>query len=177
MRLLLTCWLWLAILSTSFTLHADDLPAPSADGLPPRTVPEYPPLKSIPEWTQSHLRIGHLPGSPEMAVEFLKEGYDVVTLNVLGRWNIVGPTAGLYPAERVKEAEDYLRTHVERCHAAGARAVFYIGPVQVPVRIPSSFQHTLTGYAFAPTGSPIRRPTSRIFAAVTPIGCSHNWPM
>ena len=154
MRLLLTCWLWLAILSTSFTLHADDLPAPSADGLPPRTVPEYPPLKSIPDWTQSHLRIGHLPGSPEMAVEFLKEGYDVVTLNALGRWNIVGPTAGLYPAERVKEAEDYLRTHVERCHAAGARAVFYIGPVQVPVANPEFLAAHPDWLRIRPNGKP-----------------------
>ena len=29
------------------------------------------------------------------------------------------------------EAEQYLRTHVQRCHAAGSKAIFYIGPVQV----------------------------------------------
>ena len=119
MRFALACVFCVGLLSESSTLYAVDIPLPSPDGLPPRTVPEYPPVKPIPEWTQSHLRVGHLPGSPEMAVEFLKEGYDVVTLNVLGRWNIVGPTAGLYSAGRVKEAEDYLRTHVERCHAAG----------------------------------------------------------
>jgi hypothetical protein len=67
-----------------------------------------------------------------MAKEFLKAGYNVVTLNVLSNWDIVGPSAHLYPPERVKEAEKYMRTHVERCHAAGAKAVFYMGPVQVP---------------------------------------------
>lgn len=67
-----------------------------------------------------------------MAEQFLQAGYNVVTLNVLGNWEIVGPSASLYPAERVQRAETYMRTHVERCHAAGAKAIFYMGPVQVP---------------------------------------------
>ena len=67
-----------------------------------------------------------------MAEQFVKAGYNVVTLNVLGNWEIVGPSASLYPVERVRQAETYMRTHVERCHAAGAKAIFYMGPVQVP---------------------------------------------
>ena len=51
---------------------------------------------------------------------------------MLGSWEVVGPSADLYPAARAKEAETYMRTHVDRCHAAGAKAIFYIGPVQVP---------------------------------------------
>jgi hypothetical protein len=101
-------------------------------GLPPRSVPAARPLRPIPEWIETHKRIGHLPGSLPMGEEFVKAGYNVVTLNVLGRWEVVGPSADLYPPERVKEAEQYLRTHVERCHKAGAKAVFYMGPVQVP---------------------------------------------
>jgi hypothetical protein len=110
---------------------AEALPAIDSAGLPPRSIPEMRPARPIPEWTRSHWRVGHLPGSLPMAEAFVKAGYNVVTLNTLGRWDIVGPSAGLYPAERVKEAESYLRTHVERCHAAGAKAIFYIGPVQV----------------------------------------------
>src|SRR4029077_5434450 len=99
-------------------LGSEDLPNPDAAGLPPRTVAEQIPPRPIPEWMQTHLRVGHLPGSLPMAQEFLKAGYNVVTLNVLGNWEVVGPSAGLYPPERVKAAEDYMRTHVERCHAA-----------------------------------------------------------
>ncbi len=105
---------------------------PRHAGLPPRTVGEHRPPRPIPEWLRTHLRIGHLPGSLPMAEQFLKAGYNVVTLNVLGNWEIVGPSAAAYPAERVKQAETYMRTHVERCHAAGAKAIFYLGPVQVP---------------------------------------------
>jgi hypothetical protein len=100
-------------------------------GLPPRSTPESLPPRPIPQWTRTNCRIGHLPGSLAMAEQFVKAGYDVVTLNTLGRWDIVGPSAKLYPPERVKEAEEYMRTHVERCHAAGKKAVFYVGPVQV----------------------------------------------
>lgn len=108
------------------------LPRLDTAGLPPRSVAEQVPLRPIPKWLQTHLRVGHLPGSLPMAAEFLKAGYNVVTLNVLGKWESVGPSAHLYAPERVKEAAEYMRTHVERCHAAGAKAVFYLGPVQVP---------------------------------------------
>ena len=110
----------------------DDVPDPVTTGLPPRTVGEHRPPRPIPEWVRTHVRIGHLPGSLPMAEQFLKAGYNVVTLNVLGNWEIVGPSASAYAAERVKQAETYMRTHVERCHAAGAKAIFYLGPVQVP---------------------------------------------
>ena len=111
---------------------AEELPAIDAAGLPPRTVDPFLPARPVPAWLGNHLRVGHLPGSLPMAREFLNAGYQVVTLNVLGNWEVVGPSAGLYPAERVKRAEEYMRAHVEACHAAGAKAVFYIGPVQVP---------------------------------------------
>ncbi|MCU0961805.1 MAG: beta-galactosidase trimerization domain-containing protein [Pirellulaceae bacterium] len=107
------------------------LSAEEAD-LPPRTVPQRLPCRPIPPWLETHQRIGHLPGSLAMAEQFLKAGYNVVTLNVLGQWEVVGPSAALYPPERVQQAEQYMRTHVERCHAAGAKAIFYLGPVQVP---------------------------------------------
>ncbi len=110
---------------------AENIPNPDSTDLPPRSVAQRRPLRPIPEWLQTNLRIGHLPPAPEMAVEYLKAGYDVVTINVLEKWDIVGPSAHLYPAQRVQAAEEYMRTHVERCHAAGARAVFYLGPVQV----------------------------------------------
>lgn len=112
--------------------RGDELPQPDTAGLPPRTVPEPLPARPIPEWIRTHLRVGHLPGSLPMAAEFLKAGYNVVTLNVLGNWEVVGPSAGLYPQERVRRAEEYMRAHVKACHAAGAKAVFYLGPVQVP---------------------------------------------
>jgi hypothetical protein len=113
---------------------AEEAPDPKdvEEGLPQRTAPRYLPPRPVPAWLRSHLRVGHLPGSLPMAAEFLKAGYDVVTLNVLGNWEVVGPSAGLYPEERVRRAEEYMRAHVEACHAAGARAIFYLGPVQVP---------------------------------------------
>jgi hypothetical protein len=121
------------LLACFLTANAsEDLPNPDTAGLPPRTVAERMPPLPIPEWMQTHLRVGHLPGSLTMGEEFVKAGYNVVTLNVLGNWEVVGPSASLYPPERVKQAGEYMRTHVERCHAAGAKAIFYIGPVQVP---------------------------------------------
>ena len=127
--LLGTCLL--AFATANCALAAENLPVVTTDGLPPRSIPEFRPARPIPEWTKTHLRVGHLPGSLPMAEQFVKAGYNVVTLNVLGRWDVVGPSAHFYPPERVKEAEQYMRTHVERCHAAGAKAIFYIGPVQV----------------------------------------------
>jgi hypothetical protein len=112
---------------------ADPIPNPDYSELPPRSVPEPILQRPVPEWVRTHWRVGHLPGSPPMATEFVKAGYNVVTLNVLGKWETVGPSAKLYPPERVKEAEAYMREHVEKCHKGGAKAVFYMGPVQVPV--------------------------------------------
>ncbi|MBI4602526.1 MAG: hypothetical protein HY721_11255 [Planctomycetes bacterium] len=104
--------------------------AVSPDGLPPRSVPEAPRAPPVPDWVHERLRIGHLPGTGRMAAEHLKAGYEVVIVNALRKWDIVGPSASLYPKEEVEAAERYLRGHVEACRAAGAKAVFYIGPVQ-----------------------------------------------
>jgi hypothetical protein len=123
-------------------------------GLPPRSVGEQIPLRPIPPWIQTHLRVGHLPGSLPMAAEFLKAGYNVVTLNVLGKWEVVGPSAHLYAPERVKEAEQYMRAHVDRCHAAGAKAVFYLGPVQVPSGNPIFVKAHPTWLRIGPDGRP-----------------------
>jgi Beta-galactosidase trimerisation domain len=129
---LMLCAVALLTASATSPLAAEPISNPDTTGLPPRSVPEARPRRAIPEWVETHKRIGHLPGDLRMSDAFVKAGYNVVTLNVLGRWEVVGPSAGMYPAERVKEAETYMRTHVERCHAAGAKAVFYMGPVQVP---------------------------------------------
>ena len=91
------------LLSTIFAFSpspcdAQEVPAPDTTGLPPRSVPEALPARPIPEWVRTHFRVGHLPGSLPMADAFVKAGYNVVTLNTLGRWNTVGPSASLYPA-------------------------------------------------------------------------------
>jgi hypothetical protein len=89
-----------------------------------------------------------------MATEFLKAGYNVVILNALGRRDAVGPFTGLCPADKVKEAEKYLRAHVEKCHAAGARAIFYVGPVQVPIGNPMFVKAHPDWLRIRPNGEP-----------------------
>ena len=85
----------------------------------------------MPRWLQTNLRIGHLPGYDDrMVKEFLKAGYNVVTVNCLDAWDHVGPSAVMYPADEVKRAEQYLHRVVDTVHAAGAKSVLYIGPVQ-----------------------------------------------
>jgi hypothetical protein len=112
---------------------AVDFPNPDAADLPPRTVMQYPPPREIPEWLQTHVRIGHLPGYNErMVSEFLKAGYNVVTVNCMDAWYRVGPSASLYTPEQASQANAYLRKVVDTIHAAGAKSVWYIGPVQVP---------------------------------------------
>jgi hypothetical protein len=133
---------------------AGDPPTVDPAGLPPRSVPEALPARPVPDWTRTHVRVGHLPGSPEMATEFLKAGYNVVILNALGRWDAVGPAAGLHPPEKVKEAAGYLRAHVEKCHKAGAKAVFYVGPVQVPVGNPAFVKAHPDWLRVRPNGKP-----------------------
>lgn len=103
-------------------------------GLPPRTLLRAPRERARPAWLSTNLRVGHLPGYNERMVrEFLQAGYNVVTVNCLGTWDRVGPSARLYSAEEVKRADEYLRRVVDTIHAAGARSVLYVGPVQVPV--------------------------------------------
>ncbi|MCI4318265.1 MAG: hypothetical protein L3J96_06975, partial [Thermoplasmata archaeon] len=136
-----------------------DIPPVDRAGLPPRSVPEPVPVRPVPEWTRTHFRVGHLPGSPAMATEFVKAGYNVVTLNALGRWDAVGPSASLNPPEKVKEAEGYLREHVEKCHKAGAKAIFYVGTVQVPVGNPAFVKAHPDWLRVRPDGKPDPTPT------------------
>lgn len=111
-----------------------DFPAIDANGLPPRTLITAPPARPVPQWLRTNLRIGHLPGYHDrMVKEFLKAGYNVVTVNCLERWDRVGPAAAMYPADEVKRADEYLHRVVDTIHAAGAKSVLYIGPVQVPL--------------------------------------------
>ncbi len=124
------------LITPSSAWGAEGIGNPDATGLPPRSVPELLPPRPIPEWVRTHWRIGHLPGSLPMGEAYIQAGYNVVTLNVLSHWDQVGPTAHLYSPDRVKEVEAYMRKHVERCHAAGAKAIFYLGPVQVPAGNP-----------------------------------------
>ena len=89
-------------------------------------------MRPVPEWLRTHFRIGHLPPAGwRMVDEYVKAGYNVITVNALRKWDIVGPSASLYPPQEVKDADAYLRRFVNTVHAAGAKAVYYIGPVQV----------------------------------------------
>jgi len=115
-------------------LPAADFPNPDSTGLPPRTLIAAPRARPVPQWLQTHLRIGHLPGYNErMVKEFLKAGYNVVTVNCLDAWYRVGALSSLFTADEVKRADAYLKLVVGTIHAAGARSVLYIGPVQVPM--------------------------------------------
>ena len=126
--------IWLVISLCFFPASLPATPVTfDTTNLPPRTVIEYPALREIPEWVQTNIRIGHLPPADwHMIDEFLKAGYNVVTVNVLTRWDRVGPSASMYPVEEVAEADKYLRRVADTIHKAGARAIFYMGPVQVP---------------------------------------------
>lgn len=111
-----------------------DFPDPSAANLPPRTLIRPPEDLPLPDWLGTNLRIGHLPGYNErMVAKYLASGYNVITVNCLGTWDRVGPSASLYPEDEVRRADAYLRNVVDKVHAGGARSVLYIGPVQVPV--------------------------------------------
>jgi hypothetical protein len=135
---------WLLILTVNLatglpafcgdTASQPELLTVERDGLPPRTLIAAPGARSVPRWLQTNLRIGHLPGYDErMVKEFLKAGYNIVTVNCLERWDRVGPSAAMYPADEVKRADEYLHRVVDTIHAAGAKSVLYIGPVQVPL--------------------------------------------
>jgi hypothetical protein len=137
---------------------AQDVATVDTASLPPRSVPERIAPRPVLEWVRTHFRVGHLPGSLPMADAFLKAGYNVVTLNALGRWDIVGPSASLYPPERVKDAEEYLRTDVEQCHKAGAKAVIYVGPVQVAVGNPAFAKVHPDWLRILPDGKPDAEP-------------------
>ena len=102
--------------------------------LAPRTLPTGPALRSPIPWVQTDLRIAHLPPADWRQIQdFLKAGYQVVSVNTLEKWDHVGPRSNDYPAQVVKEADAYLRRFVTMVHDAGAKAVFYLGPVQSPL--------------------------------------------
>ena len=80
-----------------------------SSGLPPRTLAPALPDRPIPAWLRTHWRIGHLPpGLGRMPEAYARAGYEVITINALRKWDIVGPTAPLYKPEEVRQADDYL---------------------------------------------------------------------
>jgi hypothetical protein len=113
---------------------ADESPAAPAEAdLPPRTLITAPPLRPVPEWVRTHQRFAHLPPPDWKMIEaHLKAGVTSLTVNMDSRWSKVGPAASLYAPDVVKEADETMRRYVARVHAAGAKAIFYIGPVHVP---------------------------------------------
>ena len=137
-------------------------PAIDPSGLPPRSVPGPLPSGRSPPGCGPNLRIGNLPpGLGRMPEAFVKAGYNVITINALRKWDIVGPTASLYPPEEVKEADDYLREYVSLVHGAGAKAIFYIGPVQVPVFNPAFVKPHPDWLRIRPDGKPDAEPELR----------------
>ena len=116
-----------------------DFPNPPATGLPAKTVIELTPPRPVPDWVRSNLRRAHLPGvngAWRMLDRFVAAGYNTIAVNTLAMWDRVGPAASLYPQATVSAADTYLRRVVDTIHAGGARAVFYIGPVQIPTFSP-----------------------------------------
>ena len=93
-----------------------------------------------------------------MPEAFLAAGYNVLTINALRKWDIVGPSAALYGPAEVKQADDYLRKFVTMVHQAGAKAVFYIGPVQVPVFSPEFVKAHPDWLKIKPDGKPDAKP-------------------
>lgn len=131
------CLCLVMVASVGASASAATAPVPvrfSLDNLPPRSVMERMPDRPIPEWLRTNVRIGHLPGGTgRMLDEYAKAGYNVITINCTTTFIKVGPAADLYKPEEVKQADEYLRTFVDKVHKAGAKAVMYIGPVQTPV--------------------------------------------
>jgi hypothetical protein len=89
-----------------------------------------------------------------MVEEYAKAGYNVITVNALRRWELVGPSAPLYAEKDVQEADAYLRRLVTTIHAAGAKAILYIGPVQVPFFNPEFVKAHPDWLRIRPNGKP-----------------------
>lgn len=103
--------------------------------LPPRTVPAGPALPPVVPWVRTDLLVAHLPPADWRQIDaFAREGYQVIAVNTLSQWDRVGPGAVDYDPAVVTEADAYLRRFVTRVHEAGAKAVFYFGPVQSPLQ-------------------------------------------
>ena len=103
--------------------------------LPPRTVAAGPTLPPVVPWVRTDLLVAHLPPADWRQIDaFAREGYQVIAVNTLSQWDRVGPGAGDYDPAVVQAADAYLRRFVDRVHEAGAKAVFYFGPVQPPLQ-------------------------------------------
>ena len=151
----------MGILTCSSPSRAADLPAitVSTDHLPERSLPPALPDRPLPAWLRTHWRVGHLPpGLGRRPQAYARAGYEVITINALRKWDIVGPTASLYPAEEVKQADLYLRRFVDIVHGARARAVLYIGPVQVPLFSPEFVAAHPEWLRINPDGKPDAKP-------------------
>jgi hypothetical protein len=110
------------------------VPVVDTKGLPPRTLPTGPPSRPTVPWVQTDLRIAHLPPADwRQIAAYGKAGYQVIAVNTLEKWDHVGPRSNDFPAQVAKEADAYLRRFVGLVHDAGAKAVFYLGPVQSPI--------------------------------------------
>src|SRR5262245_29255945 len=95
----------------------------SKDGLTSRTVPEMLPERPVPDWIREKLLIAHLPPADWHQIdEFIKAGYDVITVNTLAKWDRVGPRAPEFSPQEVRSADQYLRKIVDTIHGAGRRA-------------------------------------------------------
>ena len=109
-------------------------PVVETGGLPPRALPAGPPRRAPVDWVQTHLRVAHLPPADWRQIQsFVDAGYQVVAVNTLEKWDRVGPRSNDYPAQVVADADAYLRRFVKIVHDGGAKAVFYMGPVQSPL--------------------------------------------
>ena len=101
-------------------------------GLPPKTVIEPATLRAVPEWVRSNVMPSHLPPPDWKQIEeHLEAGVSSLCTNMDSRWSKVGPTAYLYDPKVVAEADKTMQRFVQEVHAAGAKAIFYIGPVHV----------------------------------------------
>ncbi len=101
-------------------------------GLPPRTLIEPATLRPVPDWVPRNTRPSHLPPPNWDEIhDHLKAGVTSLCVNMDSRWSKVGPAAYLYDPKVVEEADETMRCFVNEVHAAGARAIFYIGPVHV----------------------------------------------
>lgn len=104
----------------------------AAADLPPKTVIEPAVTRQVPGWVRDNTRPSHLPPPDWKEIEaHLKAGVTSLCTNMDSRWSKVGPAAYLYKPEVVKEADETMRRFVQMTRAAGAKVIFYIGPVHV----------------------------------------------
>jgi hypothetical protein len=130
------------------------VPNPSTNGLPAPSLPTGPFLRPPPGWVQTNLQIAHLPPADWRQISsFLEAGYQVVAVNTLAQWDRVGPGSADYTQNIVTNADAYLRQFVSMAHTFGAKAVFYIGPVQSPLQGPQFRTNHPTWLRVNPNGT------------------------